>query len=48
VQEAVFLLCFIQHVCVSLAGCYSQYYIKNSYCDKLVILTFSPVLLVSE
>lgn len=46
-EVCIFTL-FIEHVYMSLAGCYSQYYIKNSYCVKLLILTFLLALLISE
>lgn len=46
--EGCLFTLFIECVCMSVAGCYSQYYIKNSYCVKLLILTFLLVLLISE
>lgn len=46
-EGCIFTL-FIEHVYMSLAGCYSRYYIKNSYCVKLLILTLLLALLILE
>lgn len=46
-EGCIFTL-FIKHVYMSFARCYSQYYIKNSYGVKLLILTFLLVLLILE